>query len=163
VTILLTGEVYNFIYMKKFLFVLVVFLFWKAANAQVMQAKAQWANLAIPQLKCWECKDRLERYMLQEKGPNDDAGIIRWTINLNTGTMRIQFIPDRMTLDYIRIAVANAGFDVDTVMANEDSYKMLPPICKRAAEGGGQQKGAPSCKIPPQDRVGMVALPKQEP
>ena len=140
--------------MKKLVAFVLLVMILKSADAQVMQARAQWATLKIPQLKCWECKNRLEQYLLREKGPNDDAGIIRWTISMPSATMRIQYFPDRITLDYIRTAVANAGFDVDTMKANEDSYKMLPPICKRPEDGGGPQKGKP-CTLPPDERVSM--------
>ncbi len=100
--------------MKKLFFVMFLVCIVGILNAQVMQAKPQWANIQVPQLKCWECKDRLEKYLSREKGPNDDAGIVRWTINLNTAILRIQYVPDRITLDYLRTAIANAGFDADT-------------------------------------------------
>jgi mercuric ion binding protein len=118
----------------------------------VMSAKAQWATLNVPQLKCWECKDRLDKYLLRETGSNGDNGILKWTVNMGSGTLKIQYVPDRITLDYIRTAINNAGFDVDSTMATPDAYKLLPPICKRAAEGGGQVKGQPSCKLPPEER-----------
>ncbi|HNP24127.1 MAG TPA: hypothetical protein PKM63_12760 [Panacibacter sp.] len=117
-------------------------------NAQVMQGKSEWATINIPQIKCWVCKERLEQYLLKEKGPNSDAGIIKWTINVTAGSMRIQYVPDRMPLSYIRTAINNAGFDADSTKAEPDSYKMLPPICKRTEEGGGPQKGKP-CNMPP--------------
>ncbi len=145
--------------MKKILFALLLFCSATVTNAQVMQAKAQWATLSVPQLKCWECKDRLEKYLQREKGPNDDAGIMKWTINMTSGSIRIQYVPDRITLDYIKTAINNAGFDVDSAKATEDSYTKLPPICKRPAEGGGQQKGQPPCKLPPNER-GSVMVPK---
>ena len=44
-------------------------------------------------------------------------------------------------------------FDVDSAKATPDSYAKLPPVCKRAAEGGGQKKGAPPCKLPPNERA----------
>jgi periplasmic mercuric ion binding protein len=138
--------------MKKILLSLLLIGAGFAAKAQVMQAKAQWVTISIPQLKCWECKDRLEKYLAKETGATSDAGIGKWNVYMNTGTIRIQYYPDRMTLDYLRTAIANAGFDADTVKANEDSYKMLPPICKRKEEGGGPQKGKP-CNIPPEDRI----------
>ena len=115
--------------MKKILVVLLVSVITVYSQAQVMQAKAQWATITVPQLKCWECKDRLEKYLFKEKGPNDDAGIIRWTISMPQANIRIQFLPDRISLDYIRTVIANAGFDADTVKATEDSYKILPPAC----------------------------------
>jgi hypothetical protein len=42
----------------------------------------------------------------------------------------------------------NAGFDADDSKAEESAYKKLPPICKRAADGGGPQKGKP-CHMQP--------------
>ena len=133
--------------MKK-LFVLSLAFVIGAFTAQAQEKKAEWATLKVPQLKCWECKDRLEKYLAREKGPNDDAGILKYTINMPTATLRVQYMPSRITLDYIRTAINNAGFDVDSTKATEDSYKMLPPVCKRAEEGGGPQKGKP-CNVQP--------------
>lgn len=137
--------------MKKYFSCIIAFLFFNGAHAQVMQVKQVWATISVPQMKCWECKERLDNYLLREKGPNDDAGILKWTINMNNATLRIQYVPDRMSLDYIRTAINNAGYDADSTKATEDSYKLLPPICKRLEDGGGPQKGV-NCKIPPKDR-----------
>ena len=134
--------------MKKLMAVVVVLFVVTTINAQVMQQKAQWATISVPQLKCWTCKDKLEKFLLTEKGPNGDAGIVKWTIAMNTGTLRIQYVPDRITLDYIRVNINNAGFDADSTTAEPQAYKALPPLCKRAADGGGPQKGKP-CNIPP--------------
>lgn len=121
-------------------------MFSLAVSAQ--EKRPEWATIKIPQLKCWECKERLEKYLLKEKGSNDDAGIIRWNIYLNSATMRIQYMPSRITLNYIKTAIANAGFDADEITAEEGSYGKLPPLCKRAADGGGPVKGKP-CHLPP--------------
>ncbi|WP_153801196.1 hypothetical protein [Foetidibacter luteolus] len=141
--------------MKKIAGLIIVLLAATAVKAQVMQARPVWATISVPQLKCWECKDKLEKYLLTEVGGQGDAGILKWNISMGAGTIRIQYVPDRITLDYLRTAINNAGFDADTAKANEDSYKMLPPICKRKEEGGGPQKGKP-CHIPPQDRISML-------
>ena len=119
-----------------------------SAQSQVMQQKSQWATINIPQLKCWVCKDKVDKFLLTEKGPGGDAGIIKWTIAMNTGTLKIQYVPDRITLDYIRTTLNNAGYDADSTKAEPDAYKQLPPICKRADDGGGPQKGKP-CSLPP--------------
>jgi hypothetical protein len=137
--------------MKKILSAVVSYLIATNVYAQVMQQKAVWANISVPQMKCWTCKDRLNNYLLQEKGPTGDAGILQWTINMNTATLRIQYIPDRITLGYIRTAINNAGFDADSTKAEPDSYKILPPLCKRKEDGGGPQKGKP-CNIPPENQ-----------
>lgn len=134
--------------MKKVILFSVFLLSTAIANAQVMQQKAVWATLTVPQMKCWVCKEKLENHLMQEKGPTDDAGIIRWTININMGTVKIQYIPDRITLDFLRVSLNNAGFDADSTKATPEAYKALPPICKRKEDGGGPQKGKP-CNIPP--------------
>lgn len=134
--------------MKKVLISIFLFAWASSAKSQVMQQKAQWATISVPQLKCWTCKEKLEQYLLREKGPNGDAGIVKWTIAMNTGTLKIQYVPDRITLDYIRVAINNAGFDADSTKAEPESYKMLPPLCKRSTDGGGPQKGKP-CNLPP--------------
>lgn len=134
--------------MKKTLIIFFFSALGYAAKCQVMQQKALWATLSVPQLKCWTCKEKLDQFLLREKGPAGDAGIVKWTVYMNTGTLKIQYIPDRISLDYIRTTINNAGYDVDSTSAEPEAYKMLPPICKRAAEGGGPQKGKP-CNLPP--------------
>lgn len=138
--------------MKKILFSFLFLSILFVAQSQIMQAKPLWATLSIPQLKCWECKDRLEQMLLTEKGPGGDAGILQWKLVLTNATMRIQYVPDRITLAYIKTAIANEGFDVDSVQAVPESYKMLPPTCKRKIDGGGQKKGEPSCTLSPEER-----------
>ena len=120
-------------------------------QAQVMQGKPQWATISVPQLKCWECQQRLNQYLIREKGPNADAGIVQWKMDLRNGSLKIQFIADRMPLDYIRTAIANAGFDADTVTAEPDAYKRLPPSCKKATDGGGFGPFK-FCNLDPADR-----------
>lgn len=114
-----------------------------------MQQKAVWATISVPQLKCWTCKEKLEAYLYQENGPNNDAGIVKWIINLNAATIKIQYVPDRITLDYLRTVLNNAGYDADSTKATDEAYKALPPLCKRKEDGGGPQKGKP-CNLPPE-------------
>lgn len=118
-------------------------------HAQVMQAKSVWATFTVPQMKCWECKSRLEKYLFHETGAGDDGSIFKVIVNMFNGTVRINYVPDRITAYNLRAAISNAGYDVDTLKANPDSYKLLPPVCKRKEEGGGPQKGKP-CNIAPE-------------
>ena len=121
----------------KWIVILILIFLATNVNAQVMQAKAQWGTIKVPQLKCWECQQRLDKYLTLEKGPNTDAGILQWKTDLRNGVLKVQFISDRITLDYIRTSVANAGFDADSITAEPDAYKKLPPPCKKASEGAG--------------------------
>ena len=134
---------------KIFILMLLVFTIYKI-DAQVMAAKAEWVTIKTPNLRCWECKLKLEHWLIVENKANMQSGLIQWKFNLLNGEVRFQYFPDRVSVDEIRIALNNAGFDADDEKAEESSYKKLPPICKRNEEGGGPQKGKP-CHIEPQD------------
>ncbi len=116
-----------------------------AVNAQ--QVGPQWVTIKSANLKCWECRDRLDKYLLKEKGLTE-SGIVQWKTNLLQGEIRIQYLPDHTTPDGLRITLNNAGFDADSEKAEPEAYKKLPPICKRAEDGGGPQKNKP-CHVAP--------------
>jgi mercuric ion binding protein len=132
--------------MKKFFF-LALILVGLCAATFAQNRKPEWATIKTPNLRCWECKKRLEDYMAREIAQTG-SGIIKTQINLLSGTTRVQYWPDRVDLNYIQTAFANAGFDADDIKAEPDSYKKLPPACKRVEEGGGPQKGKP-CHMQP--------------
>lgn len=132
--------------MKKIV-VLVFVLMGYTLNLNAQNRRAEWATIKTPNLRCWECKKRLEDYMAREIAQSE-SGIVKMQINLLSGTTRVQYYPDRVNLGYIQTAFNNAGFDADDTKATEDSYKMLPPACKRIEEGGGPKKGKP-CHMQP--------------
>jgi hypothetical protein len=118
-----------------------------AHTVSAQSAKSEWVILKSNNLKCWECKDVLDKYLTKEK-ENTEGGIVQWKINLLQGEVRIQFLPDRTSADEVRVAVNNAGFDTDKEKALDEAYKKLPPSCKRAEEGGGPQLRKP-CHVKP--------------
>ena len=120
--------------MMKKIIILATLLF-SFYNGIAQSAKAEWVLLKSNNLKCWACKDVLDKYLTKEK-ENTDGGIVQWKINLLQGELRVQFLPDRTSADEVRVAVNNAGFDTDIDKALDEAYKKLPPSCKRAAEGG---------------------------
>lgn len=79
----------------------------------------------------------------------NQSGVIKMTINMLGGTTRVQYWNDRTNVDNIRTSFNNAGFDADSAKATVESYKTLPPQCKRNEEGGGPKKGKP-CHMDPQ-------------
>ena len=117
-----------------------------SANAQ--QGKTEWITVKSANLKCWECKERLEKYLIVENNANFEKGIIQWKFNLLQGEIKLQFWQDRANAAAIKAAINNAGFDADNEKAEPDAYKKLPPICKRAEDGGGPSKGKP-CHMQP--------------
>lgn len=110
--------------------------------------KQQWVTIKSVNLKCWECKERLEKYLVVENKANMESGMIQWKINLLQGEIKVQFWPDRTDENTIRTALNNAGFDADEEKAEPEAYKKLPPICKRSEDGGGPQPKKP-CHIQP--------------
>ncbi len=133
--------------MKRIIFLFTMLFFAGALSVQAQQPKAEWITIKSANLRCWECKDRLEKYLLLEKN-NTDNGILQWKMNLLQGEIRVQFLPDRTTAGAVKAALNNAGFDADGEKAEPEAYKKLPPPCKRAEDGGGPQKGKP-CHMPP--------------
>ena len=133
--------------MKRIIYFLVVFILGSSLCLRAQQPKRDWVTIKWANLRCWDCKEGLDRYLLLEKD-NTDNGILQWKINLLQGEIRVQFLPDRTTTGAIKAALNNAGFDADAEKAEPEAYKKLPPVCKRAEDGGGPQKGKP-CHIPP--------------
>ena len=135
--------------MKKIVcIVLVILLGGAKINAQVMAAKAKTVVIKSANLRCWVCKEKLEEYLVRENEDNMQSGMLKRTYNLMAGEVRVQYLSDRVSVDAIKTALNNAGFDADSTLATPDSYKRLPPICKRKEDGGGPQKGKP-CHIEP--------------
>jgi len=131
--------------MKKF-FLAGTLIFSLQVYAQ--QPKQQWVTIKSDNLKCWECKVILEKYLVQANKSTMESGLIQWKINLLQGEIKVQFWPDRADESMIKAALNNAGFDANEEKAVPESYAKLPPICKRAEDGGGPKPPKP-CHIPP--------------
>ncbi|MFY8007657.1 MAG: hypothetical protein ACOVOY_10475 [Sediminibacterium sp.] len=135
--------------MKKQLMLFCCCMLLVAGHAMAQQSKSQWVTIKSANLRCWECKERLERQLVMVNKAEMESGIIQWKIQLLQGEIKFQYWPDRTSPDAIRVAMNNAGFDADSSLATPDAYLALPPICKRPADGGGQKKGAPPCHVQP--------------
>ena len=134
---------------KLFVLLAICFISTKG-NSQVMAQKPEWVTIKSANLRCWVCKERLESYIDKDSKMNFESGIAQMKFNLFSSEIRIQYYPDRITPDDIRIIINNAGFDADTTKAVESSYKKLPPLCKRNEDGGGPTKGNP-CHVNPNE------------
>lgn len=81
--------------------------------------------------KCDACKQVLLNYLKRE------PGIISASVNVYNKIVTVRYYTERTNPLYIEYAIANAGFDADTVKANPDSYRLLPLCCKDTTQ---QQK-----------------------
>lgn len=99
------------------------------------QTKAiQTAKIKTPNIRCEDCKKRVTTYL------DRYDGIQYININTHKGEVQVKYLTDRINIEEIKTAIANAGFDADDVEANPESYKRLPKTCKKFEDGGAHPK-----------------------
>jgi copper chaperone CopZ len=114
-------------------------------TASFAQTKAlETARIKTPNVLCEECKKRLTTYL------DRYDGIQYLNINFRKGEVQVKYLTDRIDIEQIKTAIANAGYDADDVPANEDAYKRLPKSCKKFEDGGGHPKPKPPVTAPAQ-------------
>ena len=88
------------------------------------------AKIKTPTIGCEECKTRIETYLKRYDG------VTYVMVNWRRKEVQVKYLTDRINIEEIKTAIANAGYDADDVPANEDSYKRLPKTCKKPEDGG---------------------------
>jgi periplasmic mercuric ion binding protein len=99
-----------------------------AGSAQVKASMT--AKIKTPNVGCDDCKNRIETYLKRHDGVT--SVVVNWRRKETT----VKYLTDRINIEEIKTAIANAGYDADDVLANEDSYKRLPKSCKKPQDGG---------------------------
>jgi mercuric ion binding protein len=51
-------------------------------------------------------------------------------VNIKQKTTTVTWLNDRTTIENIKVAIANLGFDADDIEAEESAYKRLPKDCR---------------------------------
>ena len=100
------------------------------------------AKIKTPNALCEHCKNRIETYL------NRYDGITSITVNYRKGETQVKYLTDRINIEEIKTAIANAGYDADDVPANEESYQRLPKSCKKFSDGGGHPKPKTTTPVP---------------
>src|SRR5687767_92916 len=93
------------------------------ANAQTKAVVA--AKIKTPNALCEACKNRIESYLKRYDG----VGFIN--VNYRRGETQVKYYTDRINIEEIKTAIANAGYDADDIPATEDAYQRLPKSCKK--------------------------------
>lgn len=115
--------------MKKLLLLLI--LCCTGSIAGFGQAKRDQATIRIKtSVECQMCKKRIEGYFKRE------PGIQYLNVNYHNKIVTARYYPSRTNPSMIRTAIANLGYDADTVKANAYYYARLPECCKK----GGMEK-----------------------
>ena len=123
--------------MKKILWMtLIVNCFFLLSRAQqpVRKGALETATISVPTVQCEQCKDRIEKYISREDG------IQMVKVDYKHHTCKVTYIWDRTTIENIKTAIANIGYDAGDVAADPEAYKKLPTCCKKPEDGGGHQK-----------------------
>ncbi|HTD93522.1 MAG TPA: cation transporter [Chitinophagaceae bacterium] len=116
-------------------YILSAFLLLAVSSPVFSQVKAlQTAKISTPNVLCEDCKKRLTTYL------DRYDGIQYLNINTHKGEITVKYLTDRINIEEIKTAIANAGYDADDVPANEEAYKRLPKTCKKFEDGGGHPK-----------------------
>jgi copper chaperone CopZ len=114
--------------MKAFsLSVLAIFCFTAVSFAQYGQTQKAVGKAVIktPTVLCEKCQERVE-FFLTKSTP----GVTSVAVNIRKKTTTVTWLNDRTTLENIKTAIANLGFDADDIEAEESAFKRLPKECK---------------------------------
>jgi len=115
--------------MKRSVILLLIALCSVAAQAQTKAV--QTAVISTPNVLCEACKTRLTTYL------DRYDGIQNLKFNLRKGEITVKYLTDRINIEEIKTAIANAGYDADDVPAEPSAYQRLPRTCKKPEDGGG--------------------------
>ena len=100
--------------------------------------------IKTPTALCESCKNRIETYLKRYDG------VLEINVNYRKGETKVKYVTERINIEEIKTAIANAGYDADDVPANEDSYNRLPKTCKKFEDGGSHPKPKLPVKPPQQ-------------
>lgn len=114
--------------MKKLKLILVLLMGVSAISFGQVKKKVQTtATIKTPTVQCAECKERIEDFMAREEG------VTKTVVDYKRKTTKVTYWTDRTTIENIKTAIANVGYDADDVTANPESYQRLPKCCKKPA------------------------------
>src|SRR5436305_14253648 len=100
--------------MKKLkLLLALTFVVATVASAQTKKA-IQTVTIKTPTVQCESCKKRIEDYLTREEG------VTKAVVDYKRKVAKVTFYTDRTTVENIKTAIANVGYDADDVTANED-------------------------------------------
>jgi mercuric ion binding protein len=86
------------------------------------------AVIKTPSIQCDKCRETIEFYISHEDG------VTSVKVDLKKKTTTVTWLTDRTTLENIKVAIANLGYDADDIEAEEFAYKHLPKECKKPVE-----------------------------
>lgn len=74
---------------------------------------------------CWYCKRQVGHFIART------PGVLSYVVDAKAREIKIFYAPDLTKPINLRVAIANAGFQADTVQAEENAVKLLPVCCRQ--------------------------------
>lgn len=109
----------------KAVFLSSIALFFAVSTGLAQQQKLSGkAVIKTPTIQCEVCKERIEFFIGRE------YGVTSVKVNIRQKITTVTWLNDRTTLENIKVAIANQGFDADDIEAEESAVKRLPKDCK---------------------------------
>ena len=106
------------------LFALIFFSTVSFAQYQQSQKAVGKAVIKTPTILCEKCQEKVEFFISHQ------PGVTAVSINIRKKTTTVSWLNDRTTLENIKTAIANLGYDADDIEAEEYAFKRLPKQCK---------------------------------
>ena len=106
------------------LFALICFTTASFAQYQQTQKAVGKAVIKTPTILCEKCQEKVEFFI------SHTAGVSSVAVNIRKHTTTVTWLNDRTTLENIKTAIANMGFDADDIEAEEYAFNRLPKVCK---------------------------------
>jgi periplasmic mercuric ion binding protein len=94
------------------------------------------AVIKTPTVLCDKCRDKVEFFI------SHTEGVTSVKANTRQKTTTVTWLNDRTTLENIKVAIANLGYDADDIEAEEYAYKRLPKDCKIEIEAAKAKAAA---------------------
>jgi periplasmic mercuric ion binding protein len=92
----------------------------------ISNAVAQDTTVVIKSTaQCGECKEKIETALNFEKGVKSS------NVDVETKEVTVVYNASKTSPENIRIAISKAGYDADSVPADEKAYKRLKPCCTK--------------------------------
>lgn len=112
--------------LKMLLLSMLIALISMSAKAQT-QEKSQKTVQIKTSAVCGMCKKALEKTMASEKGVKASS------LDVDSKVLTVVFDSRRTSLDNVRKAVTETGYDADELPAQERAYNRLNDCCKKGA------------------------------
>jgi mercuric ion binding protein len=102
---------------------LVIVAFIGSSSAQIKTSDK--AVIKTPTVQCDNCRDYIEFTLSHE------YGVTSVKVDIKKKTTTVTWLTDRTTLENIKVAIANIGYDADDIEAEPSAWRGLPAECKK--------------------------------